>query len=107
MPPGKAGTPITLHQPRSGMTVAVEGGLHADVAGAFLHDDAEDDALLDAELGAFEHGVPDGADVRAGVARGEHGGLVGVEDFFEGFPLAHGGEGGGGAGEGGESHGEV
>lgn len=58
-----------------------------NIAGAFLHDDGEDHTLLDANLGALEHGVPDAADVFAGVASGEHLRLVEVEDLLERFPL--------------------
>ncbi len=104
MLPRKPRTPITLHEPRRGVPIAVEGRLNTNVAGALLHDDAEDDALFDANLGALEDGVPDATDIRAGVARREHGRLVGVEDFLKCLPLAHGREVGGGSGVGSEAH---
>ena len=107
VPAGEAGAAVALHQAGGAVAVGVDGGAHADVARALLHDDAEDDALVDADLGALEHRVPDGAHVRARVARLEHLGLVGVEDLLEGLPLVHGGKVGRGSGVGCEAHFEI
>lgn len=101
---GEAGAAVALHQAGSGVAVVVVGGLDTDVAGALLHDDGEDDALLDTELGTLDDGVPDAADVLAGVTSLLHGGLVGVEDILERLPLVHGREAGGRAGVVSETH---
>lgn len=64
------------------------GGRGADTAAGFLHDDGEDEAVVDEGLLAdLLDRVPDGADFGAGVvghvelggAGGEHEGFVGVE----------------------------
>lgn len=91
MLPGIPRTARSLHQPGSHHFIHVPRGSDTDVAAGLLHDDAEDDALVDADLGALEDGVPDRADILAGVASLEHFGLVEVEDFFKRLPLAHGG----------------
>jgi len=87
---------FSLHQASSSLNIVVCGSSNTDVTGAFLHDDAENDALFDADFGGFKDGVPDAADVFTGITSLEHFGLVGVEDFFEGFPGVHSWEAGGG-----------
>lgn len=104
MPPRKPRTPITLHQSSSPVSVGVDRGAHADVAGALLHDEGEDDPVLDAFGGTGADGVPDAADVFACVAGLGHLVLVEVEDLLEGLPLVFGGEVVRGAGELLESH---
>ena len=94
----KSRATITLHETSSAMTICVDRGADAHIARAFLHDDAEDYALLDAELGALEHGVPNAADVLNRVTGLEHLGLVQVEDLLERLPLFRARKAGGGAG---------
>ena len=50
MLPREGGTPLTLRETASLITILIFGRDNPDVASAFLHDDAEDDALLDAGL---------------------------------------------------------
>ena len=82
-----------LHDTASGNVVArAVSSLDTDIAMALLHDDGEDDALINTDFGAFLDGVPDAADVFACVARREHGLLVAVEHVLELEPLVDGGE---------------
>ena len=98
MPTWKCRAFLGLHQSARGLSVGIVGSADADIATALLHDDAEDDALLDAELGGVDDGVVDAADVFVAVARLQHRGFVDVEEGGEVFPAGFGGEGGGGAG---------
>jgi hypothetical protein len=50
MLPREGGTPLTLHETASRIAILIFGRGNPDVASALLHDDAEDDALLDADL---------------------------------------------------------
>lgn len=88
----EAGAAIALHETGRAVTIHVSGSAHADVAGALLHNDAEDDTLINAELCALLYRIPDAADVLASVAGLEHLGLVEVEDSLKRLPLVHGGE---------------
>jgi hypothetical protein len=61
------------------MASGINGRTDTYIAGALLHDDAENDALFNADFGGLEDGVPDTADVLAAIASLEHLGLVEVE----------------------------
>lgn len=87
MSAGKAGASFALHQTGRGMAILILGRLNANVARAFLHDDAENDALFHTKLGSLFNGIEDEANVRAGVTGLEHGWLVEVEERDEVFPL--------------------
>lgn len=118
---GETGAAVALHEAGGGVAVAVVGGVDTDVAGGFLHDDAEDDTglelaecrafgvgwnlpLLNTDLGTLVDGVPDTANVLTSVAGSGHGRLVGVEDILERLPLVPGRERRGGAGVADETH---
>lgn len=95
---------LGLHQSPCRISILIVRRPDAHVAAALLHDDAEDDALLDAELCGINDGIVDATDVLAGVSRLEHGWLVDIEEGVEVFPGRHGGEGRGGPGVGLERH---
>ena len=59
---------------------------------ALLHDDGEDHALVNTDLGALLDGIPDAANVFASVAGGGHGRLVAVEHVFKLDPTVNGRE---------------
>ena len=76
-------TGVGLHDAR--VADAVVGGADADVAPGFLHDDAEDDALVDAGLRAdFLDGLFDEADFAGAVVEGHQGGVLGPEGLVAG-----------------------
>lgn len=85
---------VVLHQ--AGVADAVVGGAHADAAARLLHDDGEDEAMVNTSAaGGLLDAVPDGADLGAAVvgnvhplARVEHGVLVVVEHVLKRNPLA-------------------
>lgn len=82
-----------LHQSASGDVITWGvGGLNADIAVALLHDDGENHALVDADLGALLDGVPDAADIFAAVTSSCHGRLVAVEHVLELDPFVNGRE---------------
>ena len=91
-----SGTVVVLHQ--AGVADAVVGGGDADAATGLLHDDGKDKSVVDTGLlGHLLDGVPDFADLLAGVvglaepgAGAEHGNLVVVEHFVKGNPAALG-----------------
>ena len=66
---------------------------------AFLHDDGEDDALVNADLGALKDGVLDFFSVSGSVLAHIDESLVDVPHFFERDPVLHRGELVPGAGE--------
>lgn len=101
---GEARAAVTLHETSSAVAIGIDSGTNPHIATGLLHDHAEDDALVDAELCALFHGVPDAANILASVAGLEHLRLVDVEDLFEGLPLVHARELGGGTGEVLETH---
>ena len=92
MPSRKPRTPHTLHNPQGRIPIAVLRLVRvcrvadAHVAVRLLHDDAEDDALLDAELGGLGDGDVEAADVVWIVAVVAHGVFIGVEEGGEVFP---------------------
>ena len=80
---------MILHQSR--VSDSIIGGRHSDTALGFLHDDGQDEAMVDAGrlCGGFD-GVVDVTDFLGGVvglaelsARFEHEGFVGVEHVVE------------------------
>lgn len=87
-------TVVVLHQ--AGVAHAVVGGVNADAAARLLHDDGEDEAVVNTGVGgSLLDTVPDGADLGAAVvgnvhplARVEHGVLVVVEHVLKRNPLA-------------------
>lgn len=95
---------LGLHQPPSIMMILILRCTDTDVPTALLHDDAQDNALLDADFGSIVDGVEDAADVLAAVACLLHRGFVNVEEGNEILPGVFAGEGGGGAGVGLKRH---
>lgn len=82
MLPREAWTTITLHQ-SSGLTSIWSGGcFDADIATTFLHDHAENDALVDSDLSCLTDGVKYAANIFASVARLEHGWFEDVEQVY-------------------------
>jgi hypothetical protein len=63
-----------------------------------LHNDAENDALFNTNLGGLEDGIPDAANVLPAVASLEHLRLVEVEERLKVFPSLLTRKVGGGAG---------
>ena len=105
MPSWKSGTFLRLHQPASSISIVVEWGPHANIAAAFLHDDAQYYALLDADgLGSVLDGIEESADILGTISRFEHGWFVDLEEGGEVFPRGAGRECGGWAGEEMEGH---
>lgn len=86
----EAGTFQALHQAWS---VLVTWDTDADIAGALLHDDAENDTWLYTHLGSLNDGIVHELDVTVGIARQLHGRLVDVEQGLEVFPGLLGWEG--------------
>ena len=88
---GDAG--VGLHDAR--VPDAVVRGPDADVAAGFLHDDAQDDALVDAGLGAdLVNGFLDEVDLAGAVVEGHERGVLGPEGLVAG-PILGVGEVGG------------
>lgn len=82
-----------LHHTAGGDVVTrAVSSLDTNIAVALLHDDGENDALIDAELSALLDGVVDAADIFTSVAGGEHRLLVLVEHVVELNPFVNGGE---------------
>lgn len=104
MLPRKRRAFLRLHQAPRRVPIHILWGPDPNITRTLLHDDAENDSLLDAELRGFNHGVVDAPDVFVAVARLQHLGLVEVEERVEVFPGVLAGEGGGGAGVVGEAH---
>lgn len=76
-------TSVGLHDAR--VTDTVVRGTDADVAARFLHDDAQDDAFVDAGLGAdFLNGFLDEVDLAGAVVEGHEGGVLGPESLIAG-----------------------
>lgn len=82
----KGGTLLGLHQATGSLSAWVGGSSNANVASALLHDDAEDYALFNPNLGCFEDGIPHAADVLTAVTGAKHLGLVEVEKSLKVFP---------------------
>ena len=82
-------TSVGLHDAR--VTDAVVRGTDADVAAGFLHDDAQDDAFVDAGLGAdFLNGLLDEVDLAGAVVEGHELGVLGPEGVVAGPVLGVG-----------------
>lgn len=76
-------TGVGLHDAR--VTDAVVRGANADVAAGFLHDDAKDDAAVDAGLGGdLLNGSLDEGDFAGAVVEGHQGGVLGPEGLVAG-----------------------
>ena len=74
---------VGLHDTR--VTDTVVGGTDADVAAGFLHDDAKDDAGIDAGLrGDTLNGSLDEADLAGAVVEGHQGGVLGPKGVIVG-----------------------
>ena len=74
---------VRLHDAR--VPDAVVRGADADVAAGFLHDDAQDDALVDAGLGAdLLNGLLDEVDFAGAVVEGHEGGVLRPEGVVAG-----------------------
>ena len=76
-------TSVGLHDAR--VTDTVVRGTDADVAARFLHNDAQDDAFVDAGLRAdFLNGFLDEADLAGAVVKGHEAGVLGPESVVAG-----------------------
>lgn len=76
-------TGVGLHD--AGVADAVVRGADADVAAGLLHDDAEDDAAVDAGLGGdLLNGSLDEGDFAGAVVEGHQGGVLGPEGLVAG-----------------------
>ena len=76
-------TSVGLHDAR--VTDTVVRGTDADVAARFLHDDAQDDAFVDAGLRAdFLNGFLDEVDLAGAVVEGHEAGVLGPESLVAG-----------------------
>lgn len=94
-----------LHEAARRLCIGIRRRAHTHVPRALLHDNTENNALLNANLlRSRDDGIPDAADVFAGVASLQHLGLVDVEDLLERLPGVHGWELGGRTGVGCEAH---
>ena len=83
MLPGEPGTLDSLHQAAGHVAVLVSWAIYAHIAVRFLHDDAQNDARIAAELGGTFNAVPNHTDIWAVIAIVEHGRLVGIEQVFK------------------------
>ena len=95
MLPRKRRTLLRLHQPTRRVPIHIIRGSDPNITRALLHNNAEDDAFLDTQLGGLDDGVVDTADIFTAVACFQHFGLVEVEDGVKVFPGLLAGEGGG------------
>lgn len=89
---------LGLHQPPSIIVILILRCTDTNVPTALLHDDAQDNALLDANFGSIVDGIENAADVLAAIACSLHRGLIDVEEGNEILPGVFAREGGGGAG---------
>ena len=97
---------LSLHQPSSRFAILILRAVDTDVATALLHDDAEDYALLDADvLRSIVDSIKDAANIFAAITGLQHCGLVDVEEGVEVLPGGIGREGRSWAGERLKSHG--
>ena len=80
-------TLFSLHQSTGRLAARIDGGSDSDVAGAFLHDYAEDHTFFHTDgLGGFVDSVVDSTDIFTAVSGLEHFGLVKVEYCVEVLP---------------------
>ena len=78
---------LSLHQSSSRFAISILRAVDTDVATALLHDDAEDYALLNADvLRSIVDSIKDAANIFAAVAGLQHCGLVDVEEGVEVLP---------------------
>ena len=92
MLPRESRAAFTLHEAGGPFSIIIPCGVDANVSGALLHDNAENDTLFDTELGTLEDCVPDASNILACITRATHLGLVEIENLLKGLPLAHGRE---------------
>ena len=59
----------TLHKSSRVASILGSGRFNANIAAALLHDDAQDDTLINANLCRFADGVKNTADILTGIAR--------------------------------------
>lgn len=80
----ESGTAVALHEAGCSVAIGVNGSADADVARALLHDDGEDETLINPDnRGALSHGVPNSVHVISRIPCLEHLRFIGVEDLLQ------------------------
>ena len=98
MPPRKRRALHRLHQPSRRLPIHVTRCANTDIPTALLHDDAKDNARLDADLSGLLDGMVDALNVLVGIAREFHSGFVDAKKMVEVLPCIFVRESGGRAG---------